>query len=91
MDAPYPGAICIRYDVHGRPVYNRWLEHYAPVINFDEWLVQLKAELTRLFGDGEEYVRQTGLDCWKEMFDEGLSAKEAAHEEYHVACEDGGA
>ena len=54
---------------------------------FEEWKTRLIGELTNLFGNGEEYIRQTGDDCWKEMYDDGLSVYEAAHEEYLCACE----
>lgn len=57
-------------------------------MNFEEWKIELEAELSRVFAmDGAEYVRQTGEECWREMFNEGLSPKEAVSEEASAAAE----
>jgi len=49
------------------------------------WKIRLYGELARVFGmswfEGRDYVRQTGSDCWREMFDTGLTPSEAAYEE----------
>ena len=55
---------------------------------FGEWLLKVCGELANLFGfAGEEYVAETGHKCWHEMFLDGLSPYDAAHEEYIAACE----
>lgn len=56
-------------------------------MNFEEWKKELAAALGKTFGmDGEEYIRQTGDDCWREMFDDGLSPTDAASEEAYAAA-----
>ena len=56
------------------------------------WLPQLAAELGRVFAmdgdemDGTEYIRQTGRECWWDMFNDGLSPAEAASEEAYAAA-----
>jgi hypothetical protein len=60
-------------------------------MGFDEWKVALAKELGRAFDmDGLEYIRQTGDECWREMFNDGLSPAEAASEEVHAAATMGG-
>ena len=61
-------------------------------MTFDEWKVKVAAELSRMTFtiegeriDGEQYLRDTGDDCWLEMFEDGLSPTEAANEEMLVA------
>lgn len=57
-------------------------------MDWDEWLKQLAVELGKDFGcDGADYIRQTGEECWREMFDDGLSPSEAADEEVRAAAE----
>jgi hypothetical protein len=36
-------------------------------------------------GGGADYIRQTGEDCWREMYDDGMSPSEAADEEVRAA------
>lgn len=57
-------------------------------MNFDQWKFELAAELGRTFDmDGATYIKQTGEECWREMFDDGLSPIGAAGEEaYAAAC-----
>lgn len=61
-------------------------------MTFDEWKAKVAAELARMtFNidgsriDGEQYIRDTGDDCWREMFDDGLTPTEAANEEILAA------
>jgi hypothetical protein len=45
-------------------------------MNFDQWKVQLAKELGRIFDmDGLEYIKQTGEECWLEMFNEAFRPK----------------
>ena len=55
---------------------------------FDQWSTELAAALTQAFDmDGAEYIRQTGEECWREMFNDGLSPADAVSEEvYAAAC-----
>lgn len=57
-------------------------------MNFDQWKFELAAELGRIFDmDGAGYIKRTGEECWREMFDDGLSPSDAASEEaYAAAC-----
>jgi hypothetical protein len=56
-------------------------------MTFEEWKAQLAVELSKTFDleggkvNGEQYIRDTGDDCWREMFDDGLSPADAASEE----------
>ncbi len=51
-------------------------------MDFENWKTELTAELGRVFAtDGADYIRQTGEDCWREMFEDGLSPADAAREE----------
>lgn len=60
-------------------------------MTFEEWKKQLAIELSRVMVvdkvDGADYIRQTGDDCWREMFDDGLSPADAASEELCAAME----
>lgn len=59
----------------------------GPGPNWDQWKAQLAVRLTKRFGtDGVGYIQQTGDECWREMFNDGLSAAEAADEEAHAAA-----
>lgn len=52
-----------------------------------KWRRELAAELSKTFDmDGAEYIRQTGDDCWFEMFLDGLSPSDAASEEAYAAA-----
>lgn len=52
-----------------------------------KWRRELAAELGRTFDiDGLDYIRQTGNECWREMFNDGLSPAEAASEEAFAAA-----
>ena len=61
-------------------------------MTFEEWKVQVAAELSRMTFtiegeriDGEKYIAETGDDCWLDMFEDGLSPTEAANEEMIAA------
>lgn len=57
----------------------------------DEKFAAFLAEIDRLavkdgaMGDGESYVEQTGEDCWREMYDDDLTAEDAWGEEVDAA------
>lgn len=54
---------------------------------FEQWKLHLAVELGRVFDmDGAKYIEQTGDDCWREMFDDGLSPADAASEEAYSAA-----
>lgn len=56
-------------------------------MTFEQWKLELADALGRVFDmDGSEYIRQTGDDCWREMFDDGLSPTDAAGEELYAAA-----
>jgi hypothetical protein len=56
-------------------------------MEFDRWMVELAAKLGEAFDmDGAEYIRQTGEECWREMFDDGLSPADAVSEEVSAAA-----
>jgi hypothetical protein len=63
------------------------------VMTFEDWLKQLAIELSKAFDleggvvDGAQYIKDTGVECWCEMFDDGLTPAEAANEEVLVAME----
>lgn len=58
-------------------------------MQWEQWLEQLKRDLGRAFNmDGAVYVRQTGEECWREMFNDGLSPSEAVSEEVYAASFD---
>lgn len=60
-------------------------------MSFEEWKAQLVIELSKTFDledgrvDGAQYIKATGDDCWREMFDDGLSPADAAYEDFHAA------
>ena len=61
-------------------------------MTFEEWKAKVAAELSRMTFtiegariDGEQYLKDTGDDCWREMFDDGLTPTEAANEEMIAA------
>lgn len=57
-------------------------------MDWDQWKIELARELSRTFDmDGSEYIRQTGEECWREMFDDGLSPADAASEEAWAAAD----
>lgn len=62
-------------------------------MTFEDWLKQLAIELSKAFSleggtvDGAQYIKDTGEDCWREIFDDGLTPAEAANEEALVAME----
>lgn len=56
-------------------------------MEFEQWKTELATALGKTFDmDGAEYIRQTGEECWREMFDDGLNPAEAASEEAHAAA-----
>ncbi len=56
-------------------------------MTFEQWKDQLAIELSKTFDleggkvDGEQYIKDTGDDCWREMFEDGLTPADAATEE----------
>jgi len=60
-------------------------------MTFEEWKRDLAGELAAMFGwhgyEGVDYIIKTGDVCWREMFDDGLTPKEAAIEEVQAAAE----
>lgn len=56
---------------------------------FDAWCIALADEFPTFFkmtvSEAQAYIRSTGPDCWRAMFDEGLTPKEAAGEEAWAA------
>ena len=59
--------------------------------SFAKWLKALEPELARQLGMTEAeaavLIQSTGPgDCWREMFDDGLSPEDAAGEEAHAAA-----
>lgn len=56
-------------------------------MNFDAWMKELAVCLGKAFDmDGDEYIRQTGADCWRGMYDDGMSPAEAADVEVSAAA-----
>lgn len=59
--------------------------------DFETWKRLLAVELAKTFDweggkvDGEQYIKDTGDDCWREAFDDGLSPADAASEEANAA------
>jgi hypothetical protein len=55
----------------------------------EQWKVALAFELERRFGwepfEGSNYIAKTGDDCWREMYDDGLTPSDAAGEEVIAA------
>lgn len=55
-------------------------------MTFEEWKAKVAAALSRMTNidgsriDGDQYIRDTGDDVWREMFDAGLPPTEAANE-----------
>lgn len=60
-------------------------------MTFEQWKAQLAIELSKTFDweggkvDGEQYIKDTGDDCWREAFEDGLSPADAASEEYQAS------
>jgi hypothetical protein len=54
-------------------------------MNFEQWkrelANELEIQLAMLPGDGAAYIKATGDECWREMFDDGLSPADAAEQE----------
>lgn len=56
-------------------------------MDWEHWKAQLAVELGKTFAmDGDEYIRQTGEECWREMFDDGMTPEDAADEEAYAAA-----
>jgi hypothetical protein len=62
-------------------------------MTFEEWKAQLAIELGKTFDIegrpvvGKQYIEDTGDECWREMFDDGLTPAEAASEEAQAASD----
>ena len=58
-------------------------------MTFDTWKAQLATELADYFkmsmDEATKYIADTGEDCWREAFDDGVTPKEAAAEEAWAA------
>jgi len=56
---------------------------------FQVWLIALADALSDVFkmtvSEAQAYIRQTGEECWRESFNDGLTPKEAAAEEAWAA------
>jgi len=48
---------------------------------FDRWCDEVDAYFVKVADWPRSYTHDTGRDCWREWFDEGLSSKDAALEE----------
>lgn len=56
-------------------------------MDWEQWKAQLVTELGKTFAmDGNEYIRQTGEECWRETFNDGLTPADAASEEAYAAA-----
>ena len=56
-------------------------------MDWEHWKAHLATALGKTFAmDGNEYIRQTGEDCWREMFNDGLTPERAASEEAYAAA-----
>jgi hypothetical protein len=56
--------------------------------DFETWKRQLAVELAKVFGmpePADSYVTQCGDECWREMYDDGLSPADAAYEEANAS------
>lgn len=51
---------------------------------FDYWMDELKVELSQMLShfDTDSYIDSIGPDCWREMYDAGMSPYEAALEDF---------
>ena len=56
-------------------------------MDWDQWKQELAVALGKYGVDGEDYIRQTGDECWREMFDDGLTPTDAASEEAWAASQ----
>lgn len=54
-------------------------------MTFEQWKVALAIEIEKIFEmhpfEGTKYIDGCGDECWREMFDEGLTPVQAAEEE----------
>jgi len=53
-------------------------------MSFAQWLQEVARELGQRFGDlneGIDYIRNTGAEPWREMYEDGMSPDSAAEEE----------
>ena len=59
-------------------------------MTFEQWKQELANALEKALGmdagEGADYIENTGDDCWREMFDDGLSPTDAADEEAYAAA-----
>jgi hypothetical protein len=58
-------------------------------VPFEKWLSELPGELAKRVvssvEEAHEYIKQTGHECWREMYDDDLTPSEAASAEYDAA------
>ncbi len=52
--------------------------------DFDDWCDQIDA-LGRVRGCDFDYTRRTDRECWREMFEDGLTPSDALDEEFSCA------
>jgi hypothetical protein len=55
-------------------------------VDFEDWIVALDQEFQKIGWGYERYMQQTGSECWREMFDDGLTPSEAVSEELSAAA-----
>jgi predicted secreted protein len=61
----------------------------APASPFDLYLAEIDrlAQAAGAVDPGRSYCEQTGTACWREMFDDGLTADDAWQEECWAAAD----
>jgi hypothetical protein len=80
-------TICARQVKQIARLRSRIARRTSMEMDWSRWLEQLAAELGKTFAmDGKEYIRQTGEECWREMFNDGLTPADAASEEAYAAA-----
>lgn len=63
----------------------------ATNLTFDEWLKQIDALAAKFFGGKswpQSYTESTGFDCWRNMYNDGLSPNDAWSEEEDAMDDD---
>ena len=59
-------------------------------MTFEEWLTALAPELaasqSMTLDEAQAYIKDTGPECWRDMFEDELSPRDAADEEAHAAA-----
>ena len=59
-------------------------------VTFEAWLAELPAALAtcvvNTVDEGSDYILQTGVECWREAYNDDLTPTDAASSEHDAAC-----